>query len=147
MSQVKTYDPKKVTAIFGPLILSGFSEGTFIKIETQGDGITAIVGCDQEIVRNIAPDSILKQITITLLQSSDSNDKLSLIHDADNQTGAGILPLAIKDLSGRSLMVTDQAWIVKKPNMQRGKTASDGNCEWVFLAVVPDEAFLIGGHS
>ena len=144
---VKTYDPKKVIVVFGAIALTGFSEGNFISVETQGDGITAIVGCDQEVVRTIAHDSILKNIKISLLQSSDSNDKLSLIFDMDNQNGAGVLPLAIKDLSGRSLLVSDQAWIVKKPVMQRGKSASDGTCEWTFQAVVADEAFLIGGHS
>lgn len=144
---VKTYDPKKVICVFGPVAITGFAEGTFIAIETQGDGVTAIVGCDQEVVRSIPPDSILKTVRVTLLQSSDSNDKLSLIHDTDNQTGAGIMPLAIKDLSGRTLMLSDSAWITKKPNVQRGKTASDGNCEWIFQAVVPEEAFLVGGHS
>lgn len=147
MSKVKTYDPKKVTVIFGPVIMQGFAEGTFINVETQGDGITAIVGCDQEIVRNISPDSILKQITITLLQTSDSNDELSVLHDLDMKTGQGMYPLAIKDLSGRSVMMSDQAWITKKPNWQRGKTASDGNLEWQFLAVGADEAFFIGGHA
>lgn len=144
---VKTYDPKKVLVVFGAIAITGFVEGNFISVESQGDGITAIVGCDQEVVRTIPPDAILKNIKISLLQSSDSNDKLSLIYDMDNQNGAGVMPLAIKDLSGRSLLVTDQAWIVKKPVMQRGKSASDGACEWMFQAVVPDEAFLIGGHS
>ena len=45
------------------------------------------------------------------MQSSSSNAALSLIQDADNQNGAGLLPLTIKDLSGDSVMVSDQAWI------------------------------------
>lgn len=113
MARVKTYDPKKVKVLFGSLILTGVDEGTFINVETQGDGISAIVGCDQEIVRSIDPSSVLKQVTVTLLQSSSSNAALSLIQDADNQNGAGLLPLTIKDLSGDSVMVSDQAWIVK----------------------------------
>ena len=144
---VKTYDPKKVIVVFGAIALTGFSEGNFISIETQGDGITAIVGCDQEVVRTIAPDSILKNIKISLLQSSDSNDKLSLIFDMDNQNGAGVLPLAIKDLSGRTLLKSSSAWIVKKPQVQRGRSAGDGKCAWEFLAVVPDDQFVVGGHT
>ena len=89
MARVKTYDPKKVKVLFGSLILTGVDEGTFINVETQGDGISAIVGCDQEIVRSIDPSSVLKQVTVTLLQSSSSNAALSLIQDADNQNGAG----------------------------------------------------------
>ena len=144
---VKTYDPKKVIVSFGGNTITGFVEGTFVNVETQGDGVTAIVGCDQEVVRTIAPDNILKNISVNLLQSSDSNDALSLIQDMDNQNGEGIMALSIKDLSGRSLMISDQAWIVKKPNLTRGRSASDGACEWVFQAVVQDEAFLIGGHT
>lgn len=147
MAKVKTYDPKKVQVIFGGIILTGFADGTFINVETTGDGTTAIVGCDQEVVRSISPDSIIKQITCTLLQSSDSNDELSLIHDMDNQSGAGIVPMSIRDLSGRSFMIADQAWIAKKANLQRGKSASDGNCEWTFYAVGTDEGFMVGGHS
>ena len=97
MARVKTYDPKKVKVLFGSLILTGVDEGTFINVETQGDGISAIVGCDQEIVRSIDPSSVLKQVTVTLLQSSSSNAALSLIQDADNQNGAALLPmLAVK---------------------------------------------------
>lgn len=144
---VKTYDPKKVIVVFGAVALTGFAEGTFITVETQGDGITAIVGCDQEVVRSISPANVLKNVKISLLQSSDSNDKLSLMHDMDNQNGAGVFPLSIKDLSGRSLFISDQAWIVKKPVFQRGKSASDGTCEWNFQAVGTEEALFIGGHS
>lgn len=147
MSSLKTYDPKKVNVIYGPVIMSGFAEGTFINVETQGEGTTAIVGCDQEIVRSMGVDGILKLVTVTLLQSSDSNDKLSLLHDADIISQKGLLPLAIKDLSGRSFLLSDQAWIAKKPAFKRGKTAAEGAMEWQFYAVVPEEAFLIGGHS
>ena len=146
MASVKTYDPKKVTVVFGPVIVTGFSEGTFITVATRGDGNDAIVGCDQEIVRSISPDSILKQITLTLLQTSSSNDQLSLLHDVDNANGNGLVPMVIKDLSGRSVFSASQAWIVKKPDWKRGKTAGDGNLEWSILAVAEDEAFLIGGH-
>ena len=147
MPSVKTYDPKQVTVIVGPVIVTGFAESTFINIETNGDGITAVVGCDQEIVRTISPGSILRTITLTLLQSSDSNDELSLLANMDNQSGAGIVPLAIKDLSGRTLLMADQAWVAKKPNVVRSNNASDGNNAWTIYAVVPEESFLVGGHS
>ena len=147
MAGVKTYDPKKVIVVFGSVNITGFDEGTFVQIETQGDGTTAVVGCDQEVVRSISPQSILKKIVITLLQSSDSNDKLSSIQDSDNQSGNGVKALSIKDLSGRTLMKSSSAWIVKKPQVQRGKSAGDGKCAWEFLAVVPDDQFVVGGHT
>ena len=130
MAGVKTYDPKKVIVVFGSVNITGFDEGTFVQIETQGDGTTAVVGCDQEVVRSISPQSILKKIVITLLQSSDSNDKLSSIQDSDNQSGNGVKALSIKDLSGRTLLKSSSAWIVKKPQVQRGRSADDGKCAW-----------------
>ena len=147
MAGVKTYDPKKVIVVFGSVNITGFDEGTFVQIETQGDGTTAVVGCDQEVVRSISPQSILKKIVITLLQSSDSNDKLSSIQDSDNQSGNGVKALSIKDLSGRTLLKSSSAWIVKKPQVQRGRSAGGGKCEWEFLAVVPDDQFVVGGHT
>lgn len=145
MPRVKTYDPKKVTVVMGPYIISGFAEDTFINIVTNGDGTTAVVGCDQEIVRTISPDSVLKTITLTLLQSSDSNDDLTLLKNMDDQSGAGIVPLAIKDLTGRTVMMSDQAWVGKKPDTQRGKQAQ--SLAWTIYAVVPEEAFIVGGHT
>lgn len=147
MAGAKTYDPKKVIVVFGSVNITGFDEGTFVQIETQGDGTTAVVGCDQEVVRSISPQSILKKIVITLLQSSDSNDKLSSIQDSDNQSGNGVKALSIKDLSGRTLLKSSSAWIVKKPQVQRGKSVGDGKCAWEFLAVVPDDQFVVGGHT
>lgn len=44
MAGVKTYDSKKVIVTFGSINITGFDEGTFINVETQGDGISAIVG-------------------------------------------------------------------------------------------------------
>lgn len=147
MAGVKTYDSKKVIVVFGSVNITGFDEGTFVQIETQGDGTTAVVGCDQEVVRSISPQSILKKIVITLLQSSDSNDKLSSIQDSDNQSGNGVKALSIKDLSGRTLLKSSSAWIVKKPQVQRGRSTDDGKCAWEFLAVVPDDQFVVGGHT
>ena len=144
-TRVKTYDPKKVTVVMGPYIISGFAEDTFINIVTNGDGTTAVVGCDQEIVRTISPDSVLKTITLTLLQSSDSNDDLTLLKNMDDQSGAGIVPLAIKDLTGRTVLMSDQAWVGKKPDTQRGKQAQ--SLAWTIYAVVPEEAFIVGGHT
>ena len=89
----------------------------------------------------------MKKITLKLLKDSDSNDDLTTLLNMDNQNGAGIVPLAIKDLSGRTTLICDQAWIAKKPNVVRSNNASDGNTEWTIYAVVPEDAFIVGGHS
>jgi hypothetical protein len=145
--KVKTYDPKKVISNFSGFPIQGYAEGTFIAVSTDGDGVTGLVGCDQEIVRTIDPGNVLKTVTFTLLQSSDTNDLLSAVADRDNQRGDGVGPLLIADLSGRTLLSAAHAWIVKKPDFSRGRTVADGACEWALQCVVDDEAYHIGGHS
>ena len=145
--QVKTYDPKKVLTNFCGIPVTGYVEDTFIAISSEGEGIKAIIGCDQEVVRTIDPGSVLKTIKISLLQSSDTNDLLSNIHDRDNQQGDGIGSLLITDLTGKTYLAADQAWITKKPEINRGRSAKDGACHWEFQAVVNEEDYHIGGHS
>ena len=145
--KTKTYDPKKVKSNFCGFPIEGYAEGTFIAVSTDGDGVTGLVGCDQEVVRTIDPGNILKTVTFTLLQSSDANDLLSAVANRDNQRGDGIGALLIADLSGRLLLAAGEAWIVKKPDISRGRSASDGSCEWALQCVVDDEAYHVGGHS
>ena len=144
---VKTYMPAKVKLNFSGFSIQGYAEGSFIKVTTDGEGTTGLVGCDGEIVRTIDPGSILKTITVSLLQSSDTNDLLSVVANRDNQKGDGVAPLLLADLSGRTLLSSDEAWIVKKPDLNRGRSASDGTCEWVFQAAVSEDNYHIGGHS
>lgn len=147
MARIKTYDPKKVTIIFGSRIITGFSDGTFVSVESAGDGITAIIGCDQEVVRSISPDGVLKTVTISLLQTSESNDYFSKCYDEDYTTGQNIKNLIIKDLMGNSKFSTSQAWVVKKPNLVRGKTAGEGGVEWQLQCVVTEDNYTIGGAA
>lgn len=127
MGEVKNYDPKRIKVIFGGLQIQGFSEDSIVSIEPMGEGIKSICGADGEVARSLDPDQRC-QVTINLLGTSSSNDKLSALHAADKATGKGMLPLLIKDLSGSTILAAAQAWVVNNPKREFGKEV--GDVEW-----------------
>jgi hypothetical protein len=122
MSQrVTTFDPDNVTVIFG-IPLTGFADGTHIKITKKEDDFTLKVGVDGEAVRS-KNNNLSSEIELTFMQSSLSNQYLAGVYNADRMTpsGDGILPLLIKDNSGTSSYAAEKAWIVKAPDTSFGK--------------------------
>lgn len=125
----KQYDPKAVTIVVGTLPVSGFADGTFLRIEQNADAFSLQVGSDGEACRTRSNDNSAT-ITLTLMQSSLANDLLSDLHALDKSlpAGAGCVPLQVKDLSGRSMFIAQQCWIKKAPAAEFGREA--GPREW-----------------
>ena len=117
---VKTYNPKDLVVIFGTEKLHGFSEDDMITIKPSGDGTIKYVGADGEVGRSIDPDSTL-EISISLASTSASNDTLMSYYELDRETGAGMVPLAIKDLSGSTVVAASQAWVKNVPEAKKGR--------------------------
>lgn len=72
--------------------------------------------------------SLQQMMTISLLQTSDSNAFFSNMVDVDRDTGNGIFPILIKDLKGGQVFSTEAAWVTKKAPFARGKETN--NREW-----------------
>ena len=126
---VKTYDPKKVLISLGPHSVTGYSDGTFVSIEPNGDGITAKTGCDGEKVRSMDPDESAK-ITIKLLQMSPTVGFCQRQYDLDKKTsGEGAFPVLVKDLKGGLIFSSAYAWVVKPPGREFGKEVADREIE------------------
>jgi hypothetical protein len=130
---MKVYDPDQVLFLFATVPIKGYADGTFINIEAQERFVTK-VGADGVVTRT-KTNSKVDRITISLMPGSDSNDVLSAVHilDLDSANGAGVAPLAIKDLSGRFLYMSPEAWIVQPPNVEFAK--EPGQRDWIFEAV------------
>lgn len=141
MAEVKTYDPRKMIISFGGIPITGFADGTFIQVTTNTDSFTKKIGADGEVGRSRGNDDT-SEVTITLIQTSQSNTYLSGIHAADKLTNSGAFPLLITDLLGKTLFFWDSAWIKKLPDFEAGKEISDR--AWVFDTGQPVTA-LIGG--
>lgn len=125
----KTYSPKKVVVSYKGQILSGFADGTFVKVERASASFAKTVGADGEVARTASADRSGK-VTVTLLQSSISNDLLSQNLNTDELTNLNTGPLMIKDTSGTTLVLASEAWIMGQPAPELGKEL--GSREWVF---------------
>lgn len=138
---VRTYDPKQVIISIGGIPMSGFSDGTFLEIERDEATWTKTVGADGLVTR-AKTNNRSGTLTLTLKQSSPSNDVLSGILALDEATNAGVVPVLVKDLSGNSIYFSARAWISQFPNSSFGKDIADR--QWV-LAM--DEADIFVGSN
>lgn len=125
-----TYDPKKVLVTFGPVLFSGFADGTFITAVRNNQGVNLEVGSTGDAARALSNDKS-GIITLTLLQSSNVNALMSGIEKLDQENGDGVLPLFIKDLKGLDLVKAGTAWIQKMADYNRGRVIADGNVPWI----------------
>lgn len=114
---VLTYDPAQVTMIVGSKIMSGFADGTFIVAERNEQAFNLKVGVDGEGTRAKSNNKSGK-VTITLMQSSSSNDELSGFAAADEFSNTGAVPILLKDASGRTIISAVTAWVQKYPNSE-----------------------------
>jgi len=139
---VKTYDPAKVIVTFGASQITGFVDDSFINIEEIGDGISSVSGADGEVARAMSSDRRCR-VTLTLQQTSRSNDIMSGYNEADRLSGGGgALPMTIRDLRGTTLFGAT-AWVVKKPASGFGSAV--GGREWN-LETGP-AAYFVGGND
>ncbi len=135
------YNPKEVSIVAGGTDIRGYGDGDFVSIEFDEDAFVTVSGADGDISRSLNP-STLATVTITLLSGSPSNDVLSGLHITDRATGLGTFPLMVKDNSGRSLFISDAAWVTKFANMTKGKEAS--TVEWTIQA--SNSVMFVGGN-
>jgi len=139
---VRTFDPKQVIITFGPVIITGFAEGTFITIVQSGPSFEKVKGADGSINR-INKNANDHTATMTLQETSISNDALSTIHIADKLSNTGKHPLTVTDLSGTSKFFAPQAWITQPPDAEKADVLSTR--EWAFDTGIA--AHFIGGNN
>ena len=138
---VATYDPGEVQCIIGGTPISGYADGTFVNLAWASDLFTKTVGADGEVSRAKSNDRT-GTLTLTLLQTSASNDVLSGYAEADRLSNSGVVPVLIKDASGRTLLLAT-GWVGRYPDVNFAK--DDQQRAWqIHLAQV--NAF-IGGNA
>lgn len=137
---VRTYDPKQVVVVVGGVPLSGFADGTFISVERSNDTFSKVSGADGFVSRAKTNDRS-GAITITLAQTSPSNDVLQGFALADELSNAGVVPVLVRDVAGRTTFVSGFGWVRKPPTSDFGKEIN--NREW--MLDVADLDVFIGG--
>lgn len=126
---VKNYDPNKLNIVFGPVIITGFADGTFLTVAYNNDAYTVQIGTDGEGCRSKSNDKSAT-FTLTLAQWGIVNAELSAIYQADDLAGTGALPFMVTDQNGTTVYAAETAWIRKLPDSGFDREA--GSREWVF---------------
>lgn len=143
MASLRNYSPSDVTiTVAGLYSVTGYAEGTFVKITKDTQQITTVRAMDGTMSRIKSPDTGWR-IEITLAQSSSGNDVFSTLWNVDKVTGMGKFPLMIKDSSGSTMFMAASSWVEEVPdiifsNQLEGRT-------WVLRAT--DVIVNIGGNG
>ena len=127
-NRTSNYDPAQTDVIVGGVTITGFAEGTGIEIERDEDSYTKQTGSNGEVTR-IMRNNRGAKITLTLLQGSESNLTLSNFNNVDENTGAGAVPVIVKDNTGGSVHEATTAW-VQKPAKSTYSTAHESRV-WI----------------
>jgi len=137
-----TYDPKLVLITFGGVPISGFADGTFLQVVRNSDMFTSVTGADGQTSRAKSNDRS-GMATMTLKQTSPSNDFLMSIAIQDEESNTGVRSFLTKDGLGSSLFFSAFGYVVKVPDSQYAKDIQ--NREWrIFLS---DLRIFVGGNA
>ena len=139
---VRTYDPKNVIVTIAGIPMSGFSDGTFLEVDRNEATWNTVVGADGFVTRG-KTNNFTGTMTLTLKQSSPSNDVLSGLLALDEATNTGVFPILVKDLSGNSIYFSANAWITQYANSTFGKDINDR--QWTLMLDSAD--IFVGSNS
>lgn len=123
---MKTYDPKKHDIVFnGILVNKGLADGTFLTISNETPGFSSKVGVDGEVVRTRNHDR-RATATITVMQTSEVNDRLSAMYESDRDAvnGLGVGAFSVRDRAGTTLLEASRAYISNGPEVSLEAEAS-----------------------
>jgi hypothetical protein len=132
MSNIQTLIPKLGILTFDGVPINGFSADSTVEAERASDAFEKHVGTQGEVSR-IKNADMSGHVTISLAQTSPSNDYLSAKARMDELTANGIGLLTFVDLSGtigQPTRFSGMAWVKKLPALEEGKTIKDR--KWVF---------------
>lgn len=142
-SRFSTYDPNDVVFNVGGADIDGFFSGTFITITYDNPAFNKVIGAAGDVTRS-KTNSLMATITLTLMQTSPSNDLLATILNADikGRNGNGVFALQIRDsATGRAIWTAANAWIEKSPDATFGQ--EDSGRAWT-IAAARLESFVAG---
>lgn len=128
----KTYDPQTVVITVGNTIVTGFTDGDFVKVSYDEDRYMPKAGADGEVARAKNANR-MGTFEITTSATSAANAELSSALNLEMIGGTDtVVPILVSDLSGNSQAYASKCWIKNPPDFTRGKEVSD--CVWAFQA-------------
>lgn len=147
-TRLATFAPNEVTIVITQEstgfshVLSGFADNQIVTIDRNSDTFSMYKGADDTPTRIYNSDTGLV-VTVSLTQTSNSNDILSQLYLNDKATRDGLFSVLISDNSGRSRYFAEEAYIGVVPNAQYGSDMQTR--EWVIHA--PRSDVFMGGNA
>lgn len=118
--------------------IGGYSEDSIVNIEWTTPRYSLYTGADNTGTR-VFNASNSATLTVSLQQTSASNDVLSQLFNNDGRNSDGLFSVQVKDTSGRSIYFSDSAYIGVRPNA--GYSNSMMTRDWVI------QAFNLEGYA
>lgn len=124
--------------------VTGYSEDSIVQIERLAETFTMYTGADNTSTR-IYNANKSATLTLSLQQTSASNDILSALYaaDAESLDSTGMFSIHVKDTTGRSDYFSDEAYIGVVPNSNFNNSMQTR--EWVIHAHNLES--VIGGNA
>ncbi|MNX76784.1 hypothetical protein D3C86_1083000 [compost metagenome] len=124
--------------------ISGFSEDSLVSIDRNMETFSLYVGADNTSTR-IANVNTSATMTVSLQQTSASNDILSQLYENDRQSldSSGLFNITVTDLSGRSVYFSDQAYVASPPSSPFANSMQTR--EWMIH--LPNSTIFLGGNQ
>lgn len=123
------YAADQVIVVWNGVNINGFADDTFVEIERDEDGFALLNGALGDVTRARMLARAGK-ITITLMAHAPVNTQLAALAQKDESFGDGYGPIMVKDLTNNMLASGAEAWIIKRPKIERAKEG--GTVQWVF---------------
>lgn len=142
-TSVHNYAADRVTVTVGATLISGFADGTFISVSRDEQAYNAVTGADGFVSR-AKTGNRAGTITLTLQQTSPSNDILSGFMIADELRNRGVFPIFIQDQEGETIFQAQHCWVQQMPDSDFSKEIS--NRVWT-LACARINAFVGGNNT
>lgn len=122
--KLATYRPEDVLVIIAGFQMTGFVSGTFLSISKPNSTFSSRESADGVVARTQS-NSKLYTVTLTLANTSDSNQLLSYMSRLDELTKIAKFPIAIKDMSGQSVLFSPEAWVDNTPDSNFSDSIED----------------------
>lgn len=137
-----TFDPASVVITVGGIPMSGYADGTFALLSRSVDAWSMVTGADGLTTR-VKSNDRSGTLTLTLAQTSPSNDALSAFAIDDELNNSGVVPILIKDLSGSTILFSATGWVQKFPDVEYSNILTDR--EWILG--LADIDIFVGGNA
>lgn len=147
-TRLATYAPNDVIVVISQVssglshIVGQYSEDAIVSVDRNADTFTLYTGADNSNTR-IYNANTSGTITLSLQQTSTSNDILFGLYEQDRQSRNGLFSISVSDKSGRSVYFAEEAYIGVVPSSAFSNSMNTR--DWVLHA--PNLSTEIGGNN